>query len=92
MDGITNALIQAGHVHRIVGHPTLFDVVFTDREVKNYRDVRKSDSKKYAALDKSLRESRILKNPGKFYPSLALTDRDVEVTIASFVKAAKEIG
>jgi glutamate-1-semialdehyde 2,1-aminomutase len=29
--------------HRIVGHPTLFEVLFTKREVRNYRDVQKTD-------------------------------------------------
>ncbi|SHM81525.1 glutamate-1-semialdehyde 2,1-aminomutase, partial [Roseovarius litoreus] len=32
-------LEAAGIPHRIVGHPTLFDVVFTDRDVRTYRDV-----------------------------------------------------
>ena len=70
----------AGIAHRIVGHPTLFDVVFTDRNVRSYRDVLAADSGKNSAFNAELRRRGIFKSPGKLYPSLALTEEDFEIT------------
>ncbi len=77
----------AGVAHRIVGHPTLFDVVFTGSDVRTYRDVLSADQKKNALFNASLRENGVFKSPGKVYPSLALTEEDFELTEAAIVKA-----
>ncbi|MCU9848537.1 aminotransferase class III-fold pyridoxal phosphate-dependent enzyme [Defluviimonas sp. WL0024] len=84
-------LDAAGIAHRIVGHPTLFDVVFTDREVRTYRDVLAADAKKNAAFNAVLRANGVFKSPGKVYPSLALTEADFELTEAAIEKAAAAI-
>ncbi|SHM75519.1 hypothetical protein SAMN05443432_1151, partial [Roseovarius litoreus] len=81
----------AGIPHRIVGHPTLFDVVFTDRDVRTYRDVLSGDQTKTARFNAVLRENGVFKSPGKVYPSLALTEDDFELTEAAIVKAAGAI-
>lgn len=83
----TRLLDEAGIAHRIVGHPTLFDVVFTARDVRSYRDVLAADSDRNAKFNGFLRENGIFKSPGKLYPSLALTEADFEITEAA-VKAA----
>ncbi|MBO6511386.1 MAG: aminotransferase class III-fold pyridoxal phosphate-dependent enzyme, partial [Roseibium sp.] len=41
MAAFANALNSQGVAHQIVGDPVLFDVVFTENPVKNYRDVLK---------------------------------------------------
>jgi len=83
---------DAGIDHRIVGDPTLFDVVFTDRDVNNYRDVFTADTARNASFNKVLRENGILKSPGKCYPSmaidaedLALTDHAIEQAVAALL-------
>ncbi len=81
----------AGVAHRIVGHPTLFDVVFTDREIRTYRDVLAADAQKNAKFNAALREMGVFKSPGKVYPSLALTEDDFALTDAAIAKAVQVI-
>lgn len=73
-------LSDAGIAHQIVGNKTLFDIVFTETKVRNYRDVLKADSTTNMAFNKTLRANGIFKSPGKTYPSLALTNEDLELT------------
>lgn len=84
-------LDAAGVPHRIVGHPTLFDVVFVDREVRTYRDVLAADQKKNGRFNAVLRENGVFKSPGKVYPSLALTEADFELTELAVQRAAAAI-
>lgn len=87
----SSQLDTAGVAHRIVGHPTLFDVVFTDRDIRTYRDVLGADAKKSAAFNAVLRENGVFKSPGKIYPCLALTEADFVLTEAAVKKAAAAI-
>ena len=80
-----------GIAHQIVGEPALFDVVFTDKPVSDYRSWQLGDKDKNARFNASLRESGIFKSPGKMYPSLAITDDDLATTRAAIEKAATEI-
>ena len=73
-------LRKAGIAHQIVGDPTLFDVVFIDQPVKKYRDVLKADSNLNIKYNKALRKRGLFKATGKCYPSLALSDEDIELT------------
>ena len=79
----------AGVAHRIVGDATLFDVVFTDRPVRDYRDVLAGDKAKNAAFNARLREKGIFKSPGKLYPSLALTEEDLALTADAIAYAVE---
>ena len=91
MAATVNALKNAGIDHRIVGDPTLFDVVFTSKDVVNYRDGLSGDAERNSAYNNSLRESGILKSPGKMYPSLALSDEDIVDTVNAISVAANAI-
>lgn len=73
-------LSSSGIEHQIVGDPTLFDIIFTDTKVRNYRDVLNSDTKKNAKFNDILRINGIFKSPGKTYPSLSLTEDDLALT------------
>jgi glutamate-1-semialdehyde 2,1-aminomutase len=84
-------LDAAGVPHRIVGHPSLFDVVFTDREVRNYRDVLGADSGRSARFNAVLRAHGVFKSPGKVYPSLALTEDDFALTDAALAAAVDAV-
>ena len=70
---LVDSLSKRGIPHQIVGDPTLFDVVFTDAPVRNYRDWLKGDASVNGQFNKVLREKGILKSPAKLYPCLALT-------------------
>ncbi len=81
------ALDGAGIPHRIVGDETLFDVLFIDRDVRTYRDTQAADDGANACYNAALRQHGVLKSPSKIYPSLAITDEDLELTQEA-VKAA----
>ncbi len=78
MDSMAKHLGAAGFAHQIVGDETLFDVVFTDKPVTNYRDVFGADAARNARFNAMLREKGLLKSPGKTYACLALSEADME--------------
>ncbi|HCS71471.1 MAG: glutamate-1-semialdehyde 2,1-aminomutase [Alphaproteobacteria bacterium] len=91
IDAINEHLGRAGHAHHVAGVPVLFDIVFADGPVRNYRDVMKGDAGKLARFNALLREQGIFKSPSKFYPSLALTDEDIAKTVDAIAYAAKKL-
>ncbi len=91
MNGASDSLNSRGITHRIVGDPALFDILFTGRDVLNYRDTLGADSEKSNMFNKVLRENGIFKAGAKLYPCLALDNDDVEKTITAFGKAAQSI-
>jgi len=84
-------LDAANVAHQIVGDPVLFDVVFTERPVRNYRDVLTGDAEKLKSFNQSLRQSGILKPDSKLYSSLALTEEDLQKTDEAIALAAKQL-
>ena len=78
----------AGIAHKIVGDSVLFDILFTDREVKNYRDVVQADLQKNIRFNAALRANGVFKPMGKVYVSLALTEEDFALTDHAIEKAA----
>jgi glutamate-1-semialdehyde 2,1-aminomutase len=92
MAGISDTMDKAGQAHRISGFPCMFDVVFTDTDIRDYRDVVKGDAKKAATLNTELRKNRILKSPSKIYMSLAITEDDIDATVQAYAEAAVSFG
>lgn len=84
-------LDAAGIAHQIVGEPFLFDVVFTDQPVRNYRDMFRNDADRAKTLNRSLRASGILKPDSKLYAHLALTEADLAQTEAALEAGAREL-
>lgn len=91
MKALSEHLSAAGHPHAVSGTPPMFDVVFTDKPIVNYRDVLNSNHDKVASFNKVLRERKILKSAGKTYISLALTEDDLSQTIDAIAEAAAAI-
>ncbi|MCU9836790.1 aminotransferase class III-fold pyridoxal phosphate-dependent enzyme [Ruegeria sp. WL0004] len=85
------ALTSQGVAHRVVGDPTLFEVVFTRGGVRDYRDVFGADTARGTQFNKVLMQEGLFKSPGKTYPSLALTEDDFAVAEAAYAKAAAAI-
>jgi glutamate-1-semialdehyde 2,1-aminomutase len=81
MDELSQSLASAGLKAQIVGEPPMFDVVFTDGEVRNYRDTLRGDKAKLSKLNALLLERGVLKGKDKCYLSTSLTDADVQLTI-----------
>ncbi len=88
MQGLSESLNRQGIVHSLVGDPVLFDVVFGQTDVIDYRTLQQGDAKASAVFNQALRTRGILKSPSKLYPSLALTDDDIEYTLQAFDYAA----
>ena len=85
MNGASELLNSRGLAHRIVGDPALFDILFTARDVLNYRDTLGADSEKSNMFNKVLRKNGIFKAGAKLYPCLALDNDDVEKTIIALI-------
>jgi glutamate-1-semialdehyde 2,1-aminomutase len=83
MDGYADILEVAGVDGRVVGEPPMFDIVFTDREVKDYRSAL-GDAARMKRCNELLRERGVLKGESKYYVSLAHTAEDIELTLAAF--------
>jgi len=58
----------------------LFDVLLTTADWVDYRSATNQQPEQAATYNKVLRQHGILKSPAKMYPSLALTDSDIEHT------------
>jgi len=87
----STALKQAGIAHRIVGDSTLFDVVFTDQDVFDYRSHANGDAARNATFNDVLREHGVLKSPTKLYPSLAVSEQDLALTENAIDAAVKAL-
>ncbi len=91
MQATTEYLNRVGISHRVVGEPMLFDVLFIDSDVNNYRYVLRADAERHARYNQAERASGIFKAAGKLYPLLALTVADINQTIDAIGKAADSL-
>ena len=85
------ALSARGIAHQICGDPTLFDIWFTDQPATNYRTAQHKDPALNATYNNVLRANGVFKAPGKLYPSLAVTEADLDQTRAAVQKAAEAV-
>jgi len=92
MDMISDVLNRDGHAHTLLGHSTLFDIGFTANPVSDYRSWLTADASKNAKFNSALRSKGVFKSPGKLYPSLAITEEDLQLTeeALSFASASFE--
>ena len=91
MNTLKETLDQAEIPATVVGEPVLFDVFFTNEEVYDYRSSLKGDSAKMSRFNQILLDNGIFKGTTKFYFSTEHNEKDSELTIAAFHKAADEI-
>jgi len=83
----SDALTKAGVPHQICGDETLFDIFFTKAACRDYRTAKHDEPAQNAAYNATLRKNGIFKSPGKLYPSLAVTEADLEHTKDAVLKA-----
>ncbi|WP_170340316.1 aspartate aminotransferase family protein [Ruegeria arenilitoris] len=91
MDMASAALTKQGVAHRVIGDPTLFEIVFTEGKVRDYRDVVRADTAKATRFNAVLMQNGMFKSPGKTYPSLALTEADFDLCKAAYANAAEAV-
>ncbi len=73
-------LADAGIPHKICGDETLFDIFFTIADCRDYRSAKHDNPAHNATYNRALRENGVFKSPGKLYPSLAITESDLDLT------------
>jgi glutamate-1-semialdehyde 2,1-aminomutase len=86
MEGYAQILKEARVKAVVLGDAPMFDIVFTDREVRDYRSAL-GDEAMMKRCNALLRERGILKSESKYYISTAHTDEDVRVTLNAFASA-----
>jgi glutamate-1-semialdehyde 2,1-aminomutase len=87
MDGMSRLLQEKGVPAQVVGEPPLFDVVFTDGEVRDYRATLRANQAMLQHVNRYLRANGVLKGESKYYISLAHTPEDIAHTLDAFAGA-----
>ena len=75
---------QAEIPAQTTGEDPVFDIVFTNEPLSDYRSTLSADNDVKARFRNLIQEQGVFQGPQKFYPSLAHTDEDIEQTIAAF--------
>ena len=91
MAGLEDALRSAGFAVRILGAPPMFEAVFSNEAIADYRGVLRGDADLARRFNAKLRARGLLKGDTKYYVSLALTDADISQTLAIWRDAAREL-
>jgi glutamate-1-semialdehyde 2,1-aminomutase len=91
MGALGDLLKRAGIAAQVTGEPPLFDVVFTDETIRDYRSTLSGDADLMRRFNGLLRERGILKGESKYYISLAHTDQDIKDTIGIWKDAIAEL-
>jgi glutamate-1-semialdehyde 2,1-aminomutase len=87
MAHLTDALRSTGIVGQVVGEPPMFDVVFADGPMRDYRDLQRGDKALAKQFNALLRERGILKGESKHYIALAHTEQDIAQTCDAYTRA-----
>ena len=91
MATLQDLLQRSGFKAQVIGEPPLFDILFTDQPIKDYRDTLKADAATLKRFNQLLRARGIMKGESKYYVSLAHTRADIDLTIAAWTDALKEL-
>jgi glutamate-1-semialdehyde 2,1-aminomutase len=91
MDTLSELLKKHGFKAQVLGEPPLFDIVFTDQPIKDYRDTLKADTALQKRFNQALRARGIMKGESKYYVSVAHTQADIGHTIRAWEEALVEV-
>jgi len=91
MATLSDLLRQSGFKAQVIGEPPLFDIVFTDHPIKDYRDTLRGDAALLKRFNQLLRARGIMKGESKYYVSLAHTQADIDHTIAAWKESLAEL-
>jgi glutamate-1-semialdehyde 2,1-aminomutase len=87
MRGLTDLTKKLGITAQGVGHPTVFDIFFTDTPIVDWGSTLTSDAPKLKRSNDACLRRGILKGASKIYVSCAHTEQDVDRTLAVFREA-----
>jgi glutamate-1-semialdehyde 2,1-aminomutase len=91
MGALSEMVKKAGLKAQVIGEPPLFDIVFTDRPIKDYRDTLHGDAAILKRFNQLLRARGIMKGESKYYVSVAHTTADIDHTIDAWKGAIAEL-
>ncbi len=83
-DGLAAAVRRHGLAAQVSGEAPVFDVIFTDRPIVDYRATLTADRARIARFNAECLRRGLVKAVNKLYVSLAHTDGDVDEAIAIF--------
>jgi glutamate-1-semialdehyde 2,1-aminomutase len=89
--GLVDLLKQFGIPGQVVGEDPLFDVVFTDEPINDYRGVLTQNRELLRRFNAALLKRGILKGGSKMYMSVAHTAADVEQTLTAVRESFAEM-
>ena len=90
-DALQRLLDEAEIPAKVVGIGPLFDVLFTDSDVTDYRSFQRADSALQARFNALLSKEGVFKGSSKYYVSTAHSDSDVAQTISAFEAAIDQL-
>ena len=91
MAGLTELAHKAGLPAQVVGEPVVFDLVFTEEPVVDYRSLQKADGARGKAFTTELIKRGVVKNSQKMYVSLVHSAEDVATTLQACEDALKAL-
>jgi glutamate-1-semialdehyde 2,1-aminomutase len=83
-EGLREAARRRGLPAQVSGEPPVFDIIFTDRPVVDYRATLTADRRRIALFNEECLRRGVVKAVNKIYVSVAHSDEDVEETLAVF--------
>jgi glutamate-1-semialdehyde 2,1-aminomutase len=86
-DGLTRLAAKHGMPARVSGEAPVFDILFTDQEIVDYRATLTADRRRIALFNEECVRRGVVKAVNKIYVSLAHTDADIEETLGIFDEA-----
>lgn len=89
MTTLRGLLKEAGLPAQVIGEPSLFDVVFTETPIRDYRGMLKADAEMARRFNQLLRARGIMKGDTKYYVSVAHTQADLAHLEAAWASAIK---
>src|SRR5882724_11729018 len=86
-DGLAALARKHGMPARVSGEPPVFDIIFTDSAIVDYRATLTADRRRIALFNEECLRRGVVKAVNKIYVSLAHTDADVDETLGVFDEA-----
>ena len=83
-DGLAAAARKHHLPAQVSGEPPVFDIIFTDSPVVDYRATLTADRRRIALFNEECLRRGVVKAVNKIYVSLAHTEQDIEETLAVF--------
>jgi glutamate-1-semialdehyde 2,1-aminomutase len=84
MEALTVMIRERGLPAQVIGEPVLFDIIFAEGEISDYRAGLRQDADALRRFNLALRHEGVLKGDTKFYVSTAHDEADVRKTLDAF--------